>query len=181
MIDFYSNDAISLIKRFEGCRLTAYLDPASVATIGWGHTAGVKLGDKWSQETADKVFVSDLDSFVEDLNSLKLTLNQHQYDAMLSFIYNLGLGQVAGSSLVRFIREGRYDLAADEFEKWVHAGGRIIGGLVRRREAERQLFVTFCPDADRLFLSQAGIQTILPPKFVSDFGDLLADYGIIIK
>lgn len=131
---------IQLIKDFEGLRLTAYKCPAGVWTIGYGHTGNVKAGDKVTPNGADELLAQDLAMFQRGVNkAVTVPVTQGQYDALVSFAFNLGLGALQGSTLLRKLNAG--EDASGEFIKWVNAGGKRVEGLVRRREAERALFV----------------------------------------
>jgi lysozyme len=136
--------AHTLIKEFEQCRLAAYLCPAHVWTIGWGHTKEVRMGDKISLDRAERLFQEDIAEFdagVADL-FVSVPLDQHQFDALVCFAYNTGLVALENSTLLKLVREGNIDDAAAEFEKWVSGGRpkRKLRGLVRRRKKERALF-----------------------------------------
>lgn len=136
-----SERGISLIKRFEGIRLEAYQDSVGVWTIGYGHTEGVKQGDKISAEQADALLMYDLAIFQRGVNkSVTAAITQGQFDALVSFAFNLGVSALQGSTLLRKLNAGSD--ASGEFERWVYAGGVKLAGLVRRREAERALFVS---------------------------------------
>lgn len=132
--------AIELIKRFEGCRLTAYKCPAGVWTIGWGETLGVKEGDVWTQEQADAMLRRRAAQFI--LATLKrcpqLTAEPpERLAACTSLAYNIGVGAFGASSVRRKTARREYLGAADSFLLWNKAGGRVLRGLVRRRQAER--------------------------------------------
>jgi lysozyme len=135
----------ALIQRFEDCRLTAYLCPAGVPTIGWGEVgSGIKLGLVWSQDYADHRFelsLSKRERTVERLVSVQVTDNE--FSALCSFTYNVGENNLSGSTLLRKLNSGapRAEVA-EEFRRWVFAGGRVLNGLIRRRAAERDLFLT---------------------------------------
>ena len=132
---------INLIKKFEGLRLAAYQDSVGVWTIGYGHTEGVKKGDKISAEQADALLMHDLAIFQRGVNrAVNVPLTQGQFDALVSFAFNLGVGALQGSTLLRKLNAGSD--ASSEFERWVYAGGVQLAGLVRRRGAERELFVS---------------------------------------
>lgn len=136
------NPAIPLIKEFEGCKLKAYKCPAGVWTIGYGHTEGVKEGDVWTQEKADEILASDVDLFSAGVKRLvRSSLNSFQLGALISFAFNLGLGNLGKSTLLKLVNEGKFDLAANEFVKWNKANGQVLPGLTRRREAEKALFL----------------------------------------
>lgn len=132
----------ALIRRFEGLELEAYQDIVGVWTIGYGHTKGVKKGDKITERYAKKLLREDLDYFAGRVRAL-LTREpkQHQFDAMVSLAYNVGAGAFSRSTLRRKFNEGDTAGAAREFKRWVHAGGLKLPGLVRRREAEKELFL----------------------------------------
>ena len=141
-----SQEGIDLIKSFEGCRLEAYPDPGTGGvpwTIGWGTTTGVVEGMACTQEQADQMLADDVAKVAGQVNSLlKIKVNQNQFDALVSFAYNAGAGALASSTLLRLLNAGNFGGAADEFPKWVHGGGgSILPGLVRRRAAERSLFM----------------------------------------
>jgi lysozyme len=138
-----SQSCIDLIKSFEGLRTEAYLDACGRCTIGFGHTQGVELGQEIDAEEAERLLAHDLDECAAAVNRLvKVPLTQGQSDAILSFAYNLGPGTLERSTLLRLLNAGRPDLAALEFPKWSHAGAKVLPGLVRRRAAEQQLFLS---------------------------------------
>jgi lysozyme len=137
-----SQNGIDLIQHFEGCRLDAYLDSVGVPTIGYGCTKDVKLGDSITQEQADVMFLAEISKFEKGVESLvHVDISQNQFDALVSFAYNLGLGSLASSTLLRIINAGSPEAAADQFLRWDHAGGQQLAGLTARREAERKLFL----------------------------------------
>lgn len=136
-----SQRGIDLIKSFEGCELSAYQDSVGVWTIGYGHTVGVKKGDKITQAKADKMLSEDLAIYEQGVQSMvKRTLTQGQFDALVSFSFNVGLGALGRSTLLRLLNSGDWQAASQQFARWNKAGGRILTGLTRRREAERKLF-----------------------------------------
>ena len=131
--------ALEKIKAFEGCRLTAYQDAAGVWTIGYGHTKGVKPGDKISQYWADDCLRQDIEAVEAQIEKLDLTLSQPQLDALVSFVFNVGIGNLMKSTLLRFIREGRSENDIKrQWRQWVYAGNppRPLPGLIKRREWE---------------------------------------------
>ena len=136
--------ATELVKTFEGCRLKAYADPVGIMTIGWGSTGDdVYPGLTWTQEQADDRLTSDVHTFASEIDDMGLgVLTEHQRGALLSFAYNVGAGALRGSTMARRIKSGRFADAADEFLRWTKAGGRELPGLVRRRKAERAVFMT---------------------------------------
>ena len=136
-----SPKGIALIKEFEGLRLKAYKCPGGVWTIGYGHTAGVKAGMVITEAQAEEYLKADLIAFEKYLNALGLPLNQNQFDALISFIYNVGTGNFSRSTLLRKVRANPQDNSImDEFLKWVYSKGRVLPGLQRRRLAEMKLY-----------------------------------------
>lgn len=138
-----SDAGIALIKRFEGCRLKAYKCPAGVWTVGYGSTGpDVREGVVVSAARAEELLREDLRRFeagVARLVTIPLLSNQHA--ALVCFAYNVGLGNLCESTLLKKLNRGDYRGAADEFLKWTKAGGRELPGLVKRRAAERELFL----------------------------------------
>nr|WP_257627167.1 lysozyme [Enterobacter roggenkampii] len=143
-----SDKGIALIKQFEGCRLTAYQDSVGVWTIGYGWTKPVdgkpiRAGMTIKQETAERLLKTGLVSYENEVSRLvKVDLTQGQFDALVSFTYNLGARSLSTSTLLRKLNAGDYAGAADEFLRWNKAGGKVLNGLTRRREAERALFLS---------------------------------------
>lgn len=143
-----SEKGIAVIKQFEGCKLTAYQDSVGVWTIGYGWTQPVdgkpiRAGMTIKQETAERLLKTGLVSYESDVSRLvKVGLNQGQFDALVSFTYNLGARSLSTSTLLRKLNAGDYAGAADEFLRWNKAGGKVLNGLTRRREAERALFLS---------------------------------------
>ncbi|NIF35261.1 lysozyme [Enterobacter sp. Tr-810] len=143
-----SDKGISLIKEFEGCKLTAYQDSVGVWTIGYGWTQPVdgkpiRAGMTIKQETAERLLKTGLLSYESDVSRLvKVELTQGQFDALVSFTYNLGSRSLSTSTLLRKLNAGNYACAAEEFLRWNKAGGKVLNGLTRRREAERALFLS---------------------------------------
>lgn len=140
-----SSRGVDLICEFEGCRLSAYRCPAGVPTIGFGHTKGVKMGDRLPDvAAAKKLLQQDLNNeYIPGvLKSVRVPLTQNQLDALVSLCYNIGVGAIAKSTLIRKLNAGDINGAANEFLRWDKAGGRTLPGLTRRRVAERQLFLS---------------------------------------
>lgn len=136
-----SDEGLALIKRFEGCELRAYNDSVGVLTIGYGHTRGVRTGDTCTQEQADQWLREDVhhaETCIQQCVSSDLT--QGEYDALCSFVFNLGCGNFRNSTLLRLINDGRMDEASNEFKRWNKAGGQVLAGLTKRREAEAERF-----------------------------------------
>lgn len=135
-----SANGVKLIQSFERCLLTAYPDQRGVWTIGWGHTAGVKEGDTCSQAQADAWFLDDSHwASMEVIRTVDVPLTQNQFDALVSFVFNVGSGNWASSTLRRLVN-GSSAEAAQEFFKWDHVWGTPNPGLLRRRTAESALF-----------------------------------------
>ena len=130
-----------LIKEFEGLRLTAYLCPAGVWTIGYGHTKGVKRGMKIDQAQADRLLDIDIANVARSIRQLvKVNINDNQEQALVSFVFNIGSGAFEKSTLLRKINNRDFLAASLEFRKWVYAKGTKLPGLIRRRKAEKDLF-----------------------------------------
>lgn len=142
-----SQTGVNLIKGFEGKRLVAYDDGVGVWTIGYGtikypNGIHVKKGDTCTDSQAETYLKNDLAKFESAINKLvKVPLNQNQFDALASFTYNLGETNLSKSTLLRKLNAKDYKGAADQFLVWNKAGGKVMNGLVRRREAERNLFL----------------------------------------
>lgn len=136
----------SFIKGFESTKLDAYMCSARVWTIGTGTTVypngiKVKRGDKCTQAQADQYFSHDLIKFEKAVNELvKVTTTQNQFDALVSFAYNVGVGALSDSTLLKALNGGFYKAAAAQFLRWNKAGGKVVAGLTRRRKAEMELF-----------------------------------------
>ena len=144
-----NNKGIQLIKTFEGCLLNAYLDSVKVPTIGYGATyykngAKVKIGDKITQEQANDLLVFHLETFADGVDDLIYSqLNENQFSALVSFTFNLGLGNLKKSTLLKKVNANANDKGITyEFEKWNKAGGKVLSGLTRRRKAESDLYFT---------------------------------------
>jgi lysozyme len=138
-----SQDGIDLIKEFEGCELDAYADSTGRMTIGYGHTADVYEGMTITQSQADIYLSWDLEEFEQYVNDyVTVPLAQHQFDALVSFTYNLGPGTLQRSDLLAFVNAYQVSQAADAFLEYDHAGGVEVPGLLRRREAERAMFLS---------------------------------------
>jgi GH24 family phage-related lysozyme (muramidase) len=141
-----SNNGLNLIKQFEGLKLNAYDDGVGVWTIGYGtikypNGVRVKHGDKITQAQADQYIANDVATFERAVKMLvNVPLNQNQFDALVSFTYNLGATNLSASTLLKKLNSKDYNGAAGEFQKWNKAGGKVMTGLVRRRKAEMELF-----------------------------------------
>ena len=136
-----SSKALELIKQFEGLRLKAYLCPGGVWTIGYGHTAGVKSGMVISKAQAEEFLLSDIAVFEKAVNDQNLDLTQNMFDALVSFTFNVGVGNFKRSTLLCKIQVNPLDNSImDEFLRWVYSKGRVLPGLQRRRLAEMKLY-----------------------------------------
>lgn len=137
-----SDKALDLIRQFEGLRLAAYKCPAGVPTIGYGTTRGVKMGMTVTKDEAEKLLQADVTPFSDRINKLvKVKLNQNQFDALVSFVYNVGSGAFADSTMLKLINQNLLDDAANQFIRWNKANGEVLTGLTRRRMTERDLFL----------------------------------------
>ena len=137
-----SQRGLNLIKSFEGLRLQAYQDSVGVWTIGYGATRGVKAGMSITKEQAERMLLNDVQRFEPEIERLVTAkLSQNQWDALICFTYNLGAANLESSTLRRLLNDGDYAGAAAQFPRWTKAGGRELPGLVRRRAAERNLFL----------------------------------------
>jgi lysozyme len=133
----------TLIKQFEGVRLTSYRDVVGILTIGVGHTANVFENETITPQEADEFLAIDLHNAERAiLNNVKVPLNQNQFDALSSFIFNIGGGAFSKSTLLKLLNQGDYLGAASQFLAWDMAGGQEQKGLKNRRYAERDLFMT---------------------------------------
>jgi lysozyme len=134
----------ALIKSFEALRLTAYQDQRGIWTCGWGHTGPeVVEGTTCTPQLAEAWFLSDTQSAANGVDASILTnINQNQFDALVSFTYNVGVGAEAHSTLAKFVNARDFAGAAAEFPKWDHVDGEPNAGLLRRRLAEQALFVS---------------------------------------
>jgi lysozyme len=134
---------LKLIKRFEGLKLSAYYCPGGILTIGYGHTGkDVFQGQRITVQQAEDLLRKDVERFEKAVERLvTVELSQEQFDALVSFTYNLGEGALAKSTLLKVLNRGEYSKAAVQFDQWNKAGGKVLAGLVARREAEEQLFL----------------------------------------
>ena len=132
---------IDLIKKFEGCKLKAYKCPAGKWTIGYGHTLGVKQGDRITKEQAEKLLNEDVKGVIEFLNKLKLRLNPNQFEALVSFIYNIGVRNFSYSHVYELIKkDANSEKVGLEIRRWIYADGQKLRGLELRREAEKNKY-----------------------------------------
>lgn len=132
---------VKLIQDFEGLELKAYKCPAGVWTIGYGHTKGVKQGDVITPAQATAYLQADLTDAEKAVNSQNLRISQNQYDALVSFTFNVGTGNFLKSTLLKKVKINPDDSSIrSEFAKWKYGSGKVLPGLVRRREAEANLY-----------------------------------------
>ena len=136
-----SQEGISLIKSFEGCELTAYRCSADVPTIGYGHTAGVSDGDTCTQEEAETMLADDLVEFEDYVkNYVESELQQNEFDALVAWTYNLGPANLKESTMLKELNSVNFEEVPRQMKRWNRAGGEVLDGLIRRREAESLLF-----------------------------------------
>ena len=136
-----SQEGLSLIKKFEGCRLESYLCSANVLTIGYGHTRGVKDGDTITQQVAEQLLEDDIQEFelyVEE--AVTVPLSQNQFDALVAWTFNLGVGNLRSSTMLKVLNQSKFEQVGSEMRRWNKAAGKTLEGLIRRREAESLLF-----------------------------------------
>jgi lysozyme len=138
----YTSDGLHLTEQFEGCRLTAYRDVRGILTIGWGHTGPeVVEGLIWTEEQAEQALQADIQWAANIVNCLVTTqLSQDEFNAVVDFVFNVGSGNFASSTLLKELNAGDFVDAADQFARWDRSGGQVVAGLLRRRLAERQEF-----------------------------------------
>lgn len=137
-----SQRAVDLIKKFEGCKLTAYPDVGGIWTIGYGHTADVKQDDTCTQDQAESWLLQNLQEACDCiLGGLDSMLSQNELDAICCFAYNVGCANFHHSTMRLYLSRGQYQLASAEFPKWDHVNGKVVNGLLARRMAEQALFL----------------------------------------
>ena len=144
-----SQTGINLIKFFEGFRTKAYQDSVGIWTIGYGHTKGVKEGMIITETKAEELLKKDLEYFEDHVTTLvKIPITQNQFDALVSFTFNVGEGNLKKSTLLKKLNNvivpvhKVLEVVADEFLRWNKAGGKVLSGLTKRRKAERLLFLS---------------------------------------
>lgn len=141
----------NLIKHFEGClhphqgKFKAYKCPAGVTTIGWGttheHGNKVTMDTVWTKEQCDAAFLKDMEVFEKDIRRLvRVPLEPWQFDSLTSLVYNIGSGNLAKSTLLKYVNTNQHGLVPSEFLKWNKAGGKVLAGLTRRRKSESLLY-----------------------------------------
>lgn len=142
-----STSGLDLIKTLEGLRLHAYLCSAGVPTIGYGTTrykgSPIRLGMVWNKKQAEDALLEDLFEFEQCVNNrVKVDINQKMFDSLVSFVYNVGQGNFKNSQLLKLLNQGKYEESAEEFDKWRLARGKVIKGLIRRRQKEKEMFLS---------------------------------------
>ena len=139
-----SNHGKNLIKEAEGLRLDAYKCPAGVPTIGWGHTKGVKMGQHITVQQAEDLLVEDIAPIERLLNALKINFRQEQFDALVSWIFNLGAGNFKSSTMYKLIlADARDEEITDSLIRWTYSGKQQLPGLMKRRVAEANIFIGY--------------------------------------
>lgn len=137
-----SQKGIDLIKTFEGCKLFAYRDSVGIPTIGYGHIKDVKMGMSITQKQAEEFLKGDIKPVERLLNGMGINYTQNQFDALTSWIFNLGEGNFKKSTMYKNIVARKSDVEiTDQMVKWVNAGGRPLLGLKKRRVAEANMFL----------------------------------------
>ena len=131
-----------MTEQFEGCKLTAYQDQVGVWTIGYGHTGPeVVKGRTITIEEAQDLLAMDIRTAATFVNNVvAVALSQEEFDALVDFAFNLGRGRLEESTLLHELNAGNFAAAAAQFEVWDRAGGAVVAGLLRRRQAEAALF-----------------------------------------
>lgn len=137
-----NKEGLSIIKQCEGCRLKAYLCPSLIPTIGYGHTTGVKLGDIITQAEAYRYLLQDIKRFEQAVSALvKVPINENQFSALVSFAFNIGVGNLKSSTLLKKLNLRDYKGCSNEFDRWVYGSNKKpLEGLKKRRKLERELF-----------------------------------------
>lgn len=132
---------LELIKKFEGLRLAVYKDAVGIPTVGYGHVTNLPVGTSITQEEANSLLKVDLERFEKGVSGLvSAPVTDNQFSALVCFAYNVGIGNLEKSTLLKKLNIGDYDGAALEFPKWAKAGGKELSGLLKRRQAEEALF-----------------------------------------
>ncbi|MFZ0633712.1 MAG: lysozyme [Acidobacteriaceae bacterium] len=138
----YGGRGLALTEQFEGCRLSAYQDQGGIWTIGYGHTGPeVCTGMTITLEQAQSLLAKDVSNAAAFVNrAVQVELTQQEFDALVDFVFNLGAGTFERSTLLRLLNAGETAAAAAQFALWDRAGGAVVAGLLRRRQAETALF-----------------------------------------
>ena len=136
-----SEKGLDLIKFYEGCEYNAYKCAADVLTIGYGHTKGVKEGDLITQQEADALLLHEMDEYEGYINNMvTVDLEQNQFDALVSWVFNLGSSNLSSSTLLKKINNKEFDAVPEQIKRWNKAGGKVLDGLIKRRNSEALLF-----------------------------------------
>jgi len=136
-----SEKGLDLIKFYEGCEYNAYKCVAGVLTIGYGHTKGVKEGDLITQQEADALLLHEMDEYEGYINNMvTVDLEQNQFDALVSWVFNLGSSNLSSSTLLKKINNKEFDAVPEQIKRWNKAGGKVLDGLIKRRNSEALLF-----------------------------------------
>jgi lysozyme len=136
-----SAEGLALIKKFEGCELEAYKCSAGVWTIGYGHTKGVEEGMTITKDQAEEMLLEELVEYEKAVEeAVHNQLDQCMFDALVSWTYNLGPTNLNSSTMLKVLNAGEYDEVPAQIKRWNKAGGKVLEGLIRRREAEALLF-----------------------------------------
>ena len=136
-----SEEGLSLIKKFEGCKLEAYKDAVGIWTIAYGRIKDVKMGDTCTKEQAEEWLDEEMHEYEGYINDqVKVDLEQYQFDALVSWVYNLGPNNLKSSTLISVLNDKKYNDVPAQIRRWNKAGGNVLDGLIRRREAEALLF-----------------------------------------
>lgn len=136
-----SKQGVDFIKRHEALRLNSYLDAVGVWTIGYGHTSTAKKGMTITEAEAERLLVNDLKIAEREVNSHRLPLNQHQFDSLVSFTFNVGIGAFRNSTLLKRIKiDVNHPDIPNQFNRWIYGGGKVLSGLVKRRKQEANLY-----------------------------------------
>ncbi len=134
---------LNLIKSFENCKLKVYKDIVGYPTVGYGHRTDLPVGDTITQEEAEQLFIDDLKRIEDGVKAcLRTELNDNQFSALVSLGFNIGITSLSHSTLIKLLNSGELIAASREFEKWDHAEGKEVKGLLRRRIAEKTLFLS---------------------------------------
>lgn len=144
MIDDYvvCDEAIEIIKKFEGLRLKAYKCPSGIWTIGYGHTKGVSKGQVITSEQAEELLIGDIAEACHTVSDLiEIPLSNYQFSALVSFVFNVGYARFAKSTMRKLINGGDLKRAVEQFDRWVYSGTTVLQGLVKRRAEEKALFL----------------------------------------
>ena len=137
-----SQQGIDFIKRHEALRLTAYKDAVGVWTIGYGHTSTAKQGMTITEAEAERLLKQDLKVAEDEINRHLLPLKQYQFDSLTSFVFNVGIGAFRRSTLLKRLKmDVNHPDIANQFNRWIYGGGKILKGLVKRRKEEVNLYL----------------------------------------